>query len=250
LPSIAIESYLVDEQPAAVPSGFDVLRATFNEGVPRELALSDGWSVILYAPTGMARAWLDGDPAEIVSSSEHERIPHSATVANTGDLAARLAARLVIRRGGAPLGALPLASGVMGRFHASSAMLELMPLAWEIRSGAMRGGAPSSARIELAWRSRLLKAGLVTGSAGGGGGGGGSGGGSAPEESHRVVVTREDPSGRNQEFIDLVNHRTMTREQFVSEIRAGTYPDYEVRTFRGIATPVSKRTTTPDDNLG
>ena len=160
MPSIAIVSYLVDELPPSAPPGFATLRLIFSEGVPREVPLSDGWSVILYAPTGIARAWLDRDPAEVVASSDDERRPH----AGTADVASRAAPRLVIRRGGVPLGALPLAAGVKGTFRAPAALLELVPLAWEIRAGAMRGGSPNSARIELAWRSRVIPAGIATSS--------------------------------------------------------------------------------------
>jgi hypothetical protein len=168
VPRIAIESYLVDDLPATAPPGFAVLQ-TAVDSVPRELALADGWSVIFYAPTGIARAWLDGDPAEVLSSSRDEAVPH----ATGGEEAARAAARLVIRRGGALLGALPLAAGVMGTFHAPSAMLEIVALSWEIRAAAMRGGSPGSARIELAFRSRVVPAGVLTGGAARGNGSGG-----------------------------------------------------------------------------
>ena len=160
MPRIAIESYLIDDLPAKAPPEFAVLQTTVDS-IPRELALADGWSVILYAPTGIARAWLDGDPAEVLSSSQYESLPHAAD----GDGAARAPARLVIRRGGALIGALPLAAGVIGRFHAPSALLEIEPLSWEIRAGAMRGGSSGSARIELAFRSRVIPAGVLTGGA-------------------------------------------------------------------------------------
>lgn len=94
-----------------------------------------------------------------MTSSDQARLPHDAA----GEGATRTAPRLVIRRGGSPLGALPLAAGVMGAFHAASALLELMPLAWELRVGALRGGVPSGARLELAWRSRVVPAGVITG---------------------------------------------------------------------------------------
>jgi hypothetical protein len=160
VPGIAIESYLVDELPAAAPAGFALVRSVF-EGLPAVIPIADGWSVILYAPTGVARTWLDGNPAEVVSASQDEFAPHSGTA----DGIARAPARLVIRRGGALLGALPLAAGVRGTFHAPSAMLEIVPLSWEIRAGAMRGGSPGGARIELAWRSRIVAAGVLTGGA-------------------------------------------------------------------------------------
>jgi hypothetical protein len=157
----------------------------------------------------------------------------------------------VIRRGGAPLGALPLAAGVMGRYYMPSAMLELVPLAWEIKSGTMRGGATSSARLDVAWRSRLLKPGVATGS--GGSAGGGPSGDAPPAAvapNHRVVVIREDRTGRNTRFRDVVTGREMTREELVTEIRAGNYPGYEIRTINGLETPMSRPSTTPDDNLG
>ena len=165
---IAIESYLVDDLPATAPPGFAVLQ-TAVDSMPHELALADGWSVILYAPTGIAREWLDGDPAAVVSSSRLESVPHAAP----GDEAARAAPRLVIRRGGALLGALPLAAGVIGTFHTPSAMLEIVAVSWEIRAGAMRGGSPGSARIELAFRSRVVPAGVLTGGTARGSGSGG-----------------------------------------------------------------------------
>jgi hypothetical protein len=157
VPGIAIESYLINKLPVTAPSGFAVLRTTF-EGLPHELTLSDRWSAIVYAPTGMARVWLDGDPADVVSASQQEFLPHTAT-----DDRVACSARLVIRRGGAPLGALPLAAGVIGTFRAPSALLEIVPLSWEIRVGAMRGGSPGGARIELAWRSRIVPPGVLTG---------------------------------------------------------------------------------------
>ena len=241
MPGIAIESYLVDSLPTTAPPGFAVLRTAFA-GLPGELALSDGWSVILYAPTGIARAWLDADPADVVSASQHESVPHVPGA----DGVARLAARLVIRRGGALLGALPLAAGVMGMFHAPAAMLEIAPLSWEIRAGAMRGGSPGSAYIEVASRSRIVIAGVPTGATASDSDS--SGGGAA--QAKRVIVSTEAASGRNLEFLDVLTHRIMSREEFVGEIRAGKFPGYEIRTVRGVATPVSRRTTTPDDNLG
>jgi len=147
---IPLEPFLVDDAPPEAPPGFATARFSF-EAVPRECALSDGWSAVLYAPTGIARAWLDADPLEVVSASDAE-LAASAAPANG---LARVATRLVIRRGGALVGALPLAAGVIGTFHAPAALLELVPLSWEIRAGAMRGGSPNGARLAIAWRSRV-----------------------------------------------------------------------------------------------
>ena len=143
------------------------------------------------------------------------------------------------------IGSLPLAAGVSGNFHTDAALLELIPLSWEIRVGAMRGNTPGSGRIELAWRSRIVTRGVVTGQPDADGGGATAGVGPTT-----VVVTLEDANTRNLEFKDLVTQRIMTREQFVAAIRAGDYPGYEVRMLKGVATPVSKRSATDDDNLG
>ncbi len=241
MPGIAIESYLVEDLPAAAPPGFAVMRMAFA-GLPGELALSDGWSTIFCATTGIARAWLDGDPAELVTGSDLEFVPYVAG----GDGTARPAARLVIRRGGALLGALPLAAGVMGIFHAPSAMLEIVPLSWEIRAGAMRGGSPNGARMELAWRSRGVAGGVLTGGAA-------RATGSSESQAalaKRIIVSAEGATGRNLQFLDTLTHRIMSRDEFVAEIRDGKFPGYEIRSVRGVATPVSRRTPTPDDNLG
>lgn len=156
--AIPIESQFVHELPTTAPPGFSVVRNAFD-GLPGEFALSDGWSAILYAPTGIARVWLDTDPDEVASSSREEFLPHVAIAAE----AARSAARLVIRRDGILRGALALAAGVMGTFHAPSALLQIVPLSWEIRAGAMRGGVTGGARIDVAWRSRTATGGVVTG---------------------------------------------------------------------------------------
>jgi hypothetical protein len=158
--AIAIESYFVEASPPSAPPGFTASRHVID-AVPREVELSDGWSAILYVPTGIARAWLDAAPDEIVSSSQDDLTPRRAGP----DGLARAAARLVIRRAGTVLGALPLVAGAAGNFRATSALLEVMLLSWEIRAAAMRGGVPGSSRLELAWRSRIIAAGVITGGA-------------------------------------------------------------------------------------
>ena len=157
--SIAIESYLIDDLPAAAPPGFNVLRSV-GDSVPRQLAIADGWSAIVQIPTGLARPWIETDPLTIIASSSSVSIPHPSP----DDSTAHYAPRLIIRCGGPPLGALPLVAGSLGTFHAPSALLELMPLAWEIRAAAMRGGSPGSLRIDLAWRSRVFPGGVLPGS--------------------------------------------------------------------------------------
>ena len=66
----------------------------------------------------------------------------------------------------------------------------------------------------------------------------------------RVIVTRESSSGRNLNFSDSRTGKSMTRAQFVREIRSGNYDDYHVRTINGIATPVSSPDGSSRNNLG
>ena len=66
----------------------------------------------------------------------------------------------------------------------------------------------------------------------------------------RVIVTRESSGGRNLNFSDSRTGKSMTRAQFVREIRSGNYDDYHVRTINGIATPVSNPDGSSRNNLG
>ena len=68
--------------------------------------------------------------------------------------------------------------------------------------------------------------------------------------SKRVTVTRESPTGRNQEFHDNGTGADMTRAQFVREIEAGKYPEYHVRRVHGVKTPISNPDDRDDNNLG
>jgi hypothetical protein len=72
----------------------------------------------------------------------------------------------------------------------------------------------------------------------------------APNHRNRVVVVREDENLRNVDFVDSETGEQMTREQFVAAIQAHRYPEYAVRTIRGLATPVARANASKDDNLG
>lgn len=60
----------------------------------------------------------------------------------------------------------------------------------------------------------------------------------------RVTVTKESDTGRNTHFRDNATGNNMTRNQFVKEIKKGSYDDYYVRDINGVPTPCSK----PDSN--
>lgn len=65
-----------------------------------------------------------------------------------------------------------------------------------------------------------------------------------------VKVTAESPTGRNQRFHDDKGHQSMTRAEFVREIKAGHYPSYHVRNINGVDTPVSNPDGSDRNNLG
>jgi hypothetical protein len=151
--SIAIESYVVPDRAPSAPPGFALLSTSVASGVPCEIDLADGWSVVVHVPTGTARAWLDADPAAIVTSSDLELQSYDPAHPPISTAPARL----VVRRGGAPLAAVPLTAGMCTFVTSpgSPGALEVIPLAWDVRAGALLVGARSSIRLELAWRTQF-----------------------------------------------------------------------------------------------
>lgn len=66
----------------------------------------------------------------------------------------------------------------------------------------------------------------------------------------KLIVIKENTSGRNTEFLDTKTKETLTRAKVVSEIRKDKYPGYHIRNINGIATPVSNPNKKSNDNLG
>lgn len=153
--SIPIESYIVPDTAPVVPDGFTLLDVALAGPVPNEIALGDSWSIIVVVPSGSARIWLDADPSAPVSTSDVERAAFNPT-SPPGPIAA---ARLVARRGGVPLAAIPLVAGIISRVWSpdgdSASLLELMPLAWDLPVAALVGDDSPSARLEIAWRTQF-----------------------------------------------------------------------------------------------
>ena len=71
-----------------------------------------------------------------------------------------------------------------------------------------------------------------------------------PKSQPRVIVTRENDSGRNTNFKDTDTGRYMNRAQFVKSIEHGSYEDYHVRVINGVPTPVSNPDNAANNNLG
>lgn len=65
-----------------------------------------------------------------------------------------------------------------------------------------------------------------------------------------VKVTQESSTGRNERFYDPKSGSSMTRTQFVREIKQGNYSDYHVRNVNGVPTPASNPDGKSGNNLG
>lgn len=65
----------------------------------------------------------------------------------------------------------------------------------------------------------------------------------------RVSVTRENKTGRNEQFRDNYTKTNMTRSQFVQKIKSGKYENYHVRNINGVDTPVSNPDGSKNNNL-
>lgn len=64
-----------------------------------------------------------------------------------------------------------------------------------------------------------------------------------------VKVTKESPSGRNEQFKDPDKGKSMSRTQFAKAINSGKYEGYHVRNINGKRTPVSNPDQSEGNNL-
>ena len=65
----------------------------------------------------------------------------------------------------------------------------------------------------------------------------------------RVSTIKQNKSGRNMNFKDNFKKTTMTRSQFVNQIKSGKYQNYHVRKINGVNTPVSNPDSSKNNNL-
>jgi len=65
-----------------------------------------------------------------------------------------------------------------------------------------------------------------------------------------VIVLNEDKKGKNSMFYDLSNKKIMNRDEFVSLIKNGSYPNYELRIVNRLEIPVAKKDKSLVNNLG
>jgi hypothetical protein len=57
----------------------------------------------------------------------------------------------------------------------------------------------------------------------------------------KVIVIKESKKGKNLMYFDLREMKILSRQEFVSQIKLGYYPKYEIRVIKNEDTPVSKK---------
>ncbi|APH42449.1 Uncharacterized protein A9P81_2875 [Leptospira interrogans serovar Copenhageni/Icterohaemorrhagiae] len=68
--------------------------------------------------------------------------------------------------------------------------------------------------------------------------------------SKNIKVTKESNTGLNKEFYDPSTAKSMTRGEFVEEIKNGKYRDYHVLDLEGKKFPRSNPDNSKRNNLG
>ncbi|MFC3077454.1 hypothetical protein ACFODL_05060 [Phenylobacterium terrae] len=153
---MALTDHLVlplPERPGARPApvGMNLLVHEFLNGLPGRLPLGGDLALVLSAPTGAMKVWLDLPPSTIVYDAGREAVstPPDAPAARPEPVPFRL----YLISGPALVGAAPLRLGRRTLLpEAGTPLLELVLLDAVITAGAVRGLPLSGSRLRLAWR--------------------------------------------------------------------------------------------------
>jgi hypothetical protein len=146
--------FLVPPGPPESPEGSARREERLVSGVPHTMILDRDVSIVVLVPTGLAATWRDADPSSVVSASKDQVAPWTGTMIEP---ASQAPIRLLVRRGGAAIGSVPLVAGLRRRLADSGdpergAVLDLTILGWELHAGTVRGPGDFGSRVELAWR--------------------------------------------------------------------------------------------------
>lgn len=63
-------------------------------------------------------------------------------------------------------------------------------------------------------------------------------------------MVKESKKGKNMSYFDFEKSIILSRNEFITEIKLGNYPFYEIRIIKGDETPVSKKDKKMLNNLG
>lgn len=151
---IPVDRFLVPAGPPVAPADFNIVVQPLLRGLPAELRLDAELNLIVYAPTGDANLWRDADPSAIVCHGAEELLPRGAQVA-TPEVTARPPVRLVLRRAGIFVAALPLAVGLRRRLPDNGSLgslVELMVLDYRIHAGTLCQPGDFGSFVRFAWK--------------------------------------------------------------------------------------------------
>ncbi len=70
------------------------------------------------------------------------------------------------------------------------------------------------------------------------------------QTKNKVFVVKESKKGKNLAYFDVEKSVILSKGEFISEIKIGNYPFYEIRIIKGDETPVSKKDKNIPNNLG
>ncbi len=70
------------------------------------------------------------------------------------------------------------------------------------------------------------------------------------QTKNKVFVVKESKKGKNLAYFDVEKSVILSKGEFISEIKIGNYPFYEIRIIKGDEIPVSKKDKNIPNNLG
>jgi hypothetical protein len=150
-----VARYLVSATSPQPTADFTRISQPLANGLPYAIRLDAQLRLVVALPTGLAMAWLDADPAAIVSRSSDQTVPPAAGATQPVGAIAYPPVRLYLLRDGTPLASVPLVAGLRRSVPdagSDGVLVELLVLAWDLRAGTMRGPGDVGSWVDLAWR--------------------------------------------------------------------------------------------------
>lgn len=136
----------------SAPSGMDIIEHELVNGLPGRIALAGDLTLVMAAPTGALKVWMDLPPNTTIYDSSDEARP--VDPAAPGPSAAEaVPLRLYLMRDATLVAAAPVRLGKRMLLPESGPpLVELVVLSAVVTAGAVRGLPLSGAKIRLAWR--------------------------------------------------------------------------------------------------
>jgi hypothetical protein len=149
-------SHLTPEAPAQVPEGAKLVESTILGGLPHRVALGSVFALTMTLPNGMAKRWLDLDPAMVVSDSQELTRPGQDGGIWPGNHTV-LRPSITLLNGARRAAMIPAVVGVPmvfcgDRDDSDRIQVEVTVLSWLIHAGTVRGAGDYGSRISVAWR--------------------------------------------------------------------------------------------------